>query len=124
MRLNIVPVVPPVGEDHLFATLPDLRPPPLQGKWWEIKVQITCQKVGCIRFVRSNPFPSSHVSGGRQQAMAKKIQFSYVKRVLSQVISLLVGGTDILIRLEIEQSFIQLSNDILIGWITLQYFAA
>ena len=50
----------------------------------------------------------------------KKGQFSYVKRVLSQVISLLVGGTDILIRLEIEQSFIQLSNDILIGWITLQ----
>ena len=52
------------------------------------------------------------------------MQFSYVKRVLSQVISLLVGGTDILIRLEIELSFIQLSNDILIGWITLQYFAA
>ena len=44
--------------------------------------------------------------------------------VLSQVISLLVAGTGILIRLEIEQSFIQLSNDILIGWITLQYFAA
>ena len=40
--------------------------------------------------------------------------------LLSQVISLLVGGTDILIRLEIEQSFIQLSNDTLIGWITLQ----
>ena len=49
------------------------------------------------------------------------MQFSYVKRVLSQVISLLVGGTDILIRLEIEQPFIQLSNNILIGWITLQY---
>ena len=37
---------------------------------------------------------------------------------------MLVEGTGILIRLEIEQSFIQLSNDILIGWITLQYFAA
>ena len=32
----------------------------------------------------------------------RKMQFSYVKRVLSQVVSLLVGGTDILIRLEIE----------------------
>ena len=52
------------------------------------------------------------------------MQFSYVKRLLSQVISLLVAGTGILIRLEIDQPFIQLSNDILIGWITLQYFAA
>ena len=34
------------------------------------------------------------------------------------------SSTDILIRLEIEQLFIQLSNDIFIGWITLQYFAA
>ena len=33
-------------------------------------------------------------------------------------------GTDMIIPLEIEQSFIQLSNDILIGWIILQsYFA-
>ena len=31
-----------------------------------------------------------------------KMQFSYVKRVLSQVIQLLVGGSGILIRLEIE----------------------
>ena len=31
--------------------------------------------------------------------------------------------TYIRIRLEIEQSFIQLLNDFLIGWITLQYFA-
>ena len=30
------------------------------------------------------------------------MKFAYVKRVLSQVVSLLVGGTDILIRLEIE----------------------
>ena len=52
------------------------------------------------------------------------MQFSYVKRVLSQVISLLVGGTDNLIGLEIEQSFIKLPNDILIGWIALQYFDA
>ena len=86
---------------HLFATLPDLRPPPLQGKWWGTKVQITCQKVGHIRFVRSNPFPSSHVSGGWNKAM-EKMQFSYVKRALSQVISLLVGGSGTLIRLEIE----------------------
>ena len=61
-----------VGEGHLFATLPDLRPPPLQGKWWGTKVQITFQKVGHIRFVRSNPFPSSHVSGGWNQAMEKE----------------------------------------------------
>ena len=58
-----------VGESHLFATLPDLRPPPIQGNWRGIKVQTTCQKVGHIRFVRSDPFPSSHVSGGRHQAM-------------------------------------------------------
>ena len=35
-----------VGEGHLFATLPDLRPPPLQGNGWGTKVQITSQKVG------------------------------------------------------------------------------
>ena len=34
------------GLGDLFATLPDLRPPPLQGKWWGIKVQITCKKLG------------------------------------------------------------------------------
>ena len=62
----------PVGEGHLFATLPDLRPPPLQGNWWGTKVQITFQKVGHIRFVRSNPFPSSHVSGGRNQVMEQE----------------------------------------------------
>ena len=33
-------------ESHLFATLPDLRPPPLQGNWWGTKVQITCKKLG------------------------------------------------------------------------------
>ena len=60
------------GEGHLFAILPDLRPPPLLVNWWGIKVQITCQKVWHILFVRSNPFPSSHVSGGRHQAMEKK----------------------------------------------------
>ena len=54
-----------LGEGHLFATLPDLRPPPLEENWWGIKVQITCQKVGHIHFVRSNPFLSSHVSDGR-----------------------------------------------------------
>ena len=32
-----------VGEGYLFATLPDLRPPPLQRNWWGIKVQNTCQ---------------------------------------------------------------------------------
>ena len=58
-----------VGEGHLFATLPDLRPPHLRGNWWGIKVQITRQKVGHIRFVRPNPFSSFHVSGGRHQAM-------------------------------------------------------
>ena len=61
-----------IGESHLFATLPDLRPPPLQGNWWGTKVQITCQKVGHIRLVRSNPFPSSPVSGGLNQVMNKK----------------------------------------------------
>ena len=61
-----------VGEGHLFATLPDLRPPPLQGNWWGTKVQITCQKVGHIRFVRSNPFPSSPVSGGLNQVMEQE----------------------------------------------------
>ena len=61
-----------VGEGHLFATLPDLRPPPLQGNWWGTKVQITCQNVGHIRFVRSNPFPSSPVSGGLNQVMEQE----------------------------------------------------
>ena len=50
------------------------------------------------------------------------MRFSYVKRVLSQVISLLVAGTGILIRLEIEQSFIQLSNDIFIAGPRLRNF--
>ena len=58
-----------VGEGHLFATHSDLRPPPLQGNLLGIKVQITRQKVWHVRFVRYNPFSSSHVSGGRHQTM-------------------------------------------------------
>ena len=56
----------------VFATLPDLRPPLLQGKWWGTMVQITCQKVGHIRFGRSNPFPSSPVSDGLNQVMKQE----------------------------------------------------
>ena len=54
-----------IGESYLFATLPDLQPPHLEGNWWWINDQNTCQKVGHIRLVRSNPIPSSHVSGGQ-----------------------------------------------------------
>ena len=61
-----------IGEGPLFVTLPDLRPPPLQGNWWGTKVQITSLKVGHICFVRSNPFPSSHVSGGWNQVMEQE----------------------------------------------------
>ena len=58
-----------VGESHLFATLPDLRPPPLQRHWWGIKAQNTCQNVGHVHSVRSDPLRFSHLSGGRYQAM-------------------------------------------------------
>ena len=56
--------------------------------------------------------------------MEKKNVIFLCETRISQVISLLVGGSGILIRLEIEYSFILLSNDILIGWITLQHFDA
>ena len=52
----------PICDPSRFATSH------LQGNWWGIKVQITRQKVRHIRFVRPNPFSSSHVSGGRHQA--------------------------------------------------------
>ena len=58
-----------IGEGHLFATLLDLRPPPLQINWWGIKAQNTCQNVGHIHSVRSDPLRFSHLSGGRHQAM-------------------------------------------------------
>ena len=45
---NLPPQRIGLGEGCLVATLPDLRPPPLQRYWWGIEVQNTCQKVGQI----------------------------------------------------------------------------
>ena len=75
----------------------------------------TLVKNGHIRFNRYNPFrpPMFPVGDTRRW---KKENAIFLCETLTFTGNFIVSrGTDILIRLEIEYSFIQLSNDILIG---------
>ena len=67
---------------------------------------------------------TAHEDTGGRRDSKNAIFLRETRTFTVSFIVIIVGGIAIPIRLEIEQSFIQLSNDILIGWISLQYFAA